>query len=324
MKAQQKRSPVIPGKESPVASKAEQLGLAKNATVDDALAGVFTSCFRHWTANEAVVLSGRDPEGVHEMRVALRRMRVAISDFQEIIPAAQVTWLKRETKWLVTSLGSARDWDVFLSELLAPIEAARLGDRRLVELRAAAETEKVKGYTQAQSALRSSRYSALVARMGRWLSAKAWREGRAAGLKAKDESAESLAGRLLAKRQKAVLKRGRDFTQLSGQERHQLRIAFKKLRYTADFFHSLYPEKHQKPYFRVLARMQDSLGRMNDVVVAEHLLERMASAHHSQRISDHLSAAAGIVTGWHAHSASGAEQEAEANWRDFCKCNAFW
>ena len=135
---------------------------AKNASVDDAVAVVFAACLRHWTANEAAALSGLDPEGVHEMRVALRRTRAALSDFREIIPAAQVAWLKRETKWLITSLGSARDWDVFLYELLAPVEVARPGDTGLAKLRMAAETERKKGYARARQAIRSPRYAALL------------------------------------------------------------------------------------------------------------------------------------------------------------------
>jgi triphosphatase len=50
-------------------------------------------------------------------------MRAALSDFRAIIPAAQVARLKRETKWLITGIALAREWDVFLSELLAPVEA---------------------------------------------------------------------------------------------------------------------------------------------------------------------------------------------------------
>ena len=89
-------------KRPPVATKAEPLELAKNASVDDVVSVVFAAGLKHWTANEAAALSGLDPEGVHEMRVALRRMRVALSDFREIIPIAQVAWMKRETKWLIT------------------------------------------------------------------------------------------------------------------------------------------------------------------------------------------------------------------------------
>jgi triphosphatase len=308
--------------EPPAATKAERIELAKNSSADDAVAVVFAACLRHWTANEAAALSGLDPEGVHEMRVALRRMRAAVSDFQEIIPAAQVSWLRRETKWLITSLAQARDWDVFLCELLAPVEAARPAHTGLAELRMAAEAEKQTGYAEARRAMGSPRYSALLARMRRWLSEKRWRQGSDRRRKSLDTG--KLAGRLLAKRYKAVLKLGRDFEKLSPQERHQLRIALKKLRYTAEFFRSLYQKKREKVYFHVLAQLQNSLGHMNDIVVADHLLERLSAARGGKRSSGHLSTAVGIVAGWHTHSASSSEHEAEANWREFCSCDAFW
>jgi triphosphatase len=319
-----KKGLAVVAKEPPPATKAERVKLAKNGSVDDAVAVVFAACLKHWTANEAAALSGLDPEGVHEMRVALRRMRAALSDFQEIIPAAQIAWLKRETKWLITSLGSARDWDVFLSDLLAPIEAARPGDTGLAELRRAAEIERDKGYAGARMAIQSSRYSALLARMRGWLSAKSWRQGGDGTRKSPDEPAIKLAGWLLPKRHKAVLKLGRDFKKLSPQQRHQLRIALKKLRYTAEFFRSLYQKKREKAYFHDLAKLQNSLGHMNDIVVAEHLLERLSAAREDQRISAHLSTAVGVVAGWHTHSASSSEHEAEANWREFRSCDTFW
>ena len=310
--------------EPPAATQAERLKLAKNARVDDAIAAVFAACLNHWTANEAVALRGADPEGIHEMRVALRRMRSALSDFRKQIPASQVAWLKRETKWLITSLSAARDWDVFLSELLAPVEAARPGDAGLVELRAAAQAEKEKSYAGARRAIRSSRYSALLARTRRWLSSKRWRQGRNGGQKSLDEPARKLATRLLAKRHKAVLKLGTDFETLSAEERHQLRMALKKLRYTADFFRSLYRKKREKRYFQAIAQLQDALGHMNDIVMTNHLLERLSAARDRQRVSDRLSAAAGILAGWHTHSATSSEHEAEANWREFSECDVFW
>jgi CHAD domain-containing protein len=50
-------------------------------SVDDEVALIFTECLKHWTTDEAVALEGADPEGIHEMRVGLRRMRSALSDF---------------------------------------------------------------------------------------------------------------------------------------------------------------------------------------------------------------------------------------------------
>jgi CHAD domain-containing protein len=293
-------------------------------TVDDAVALIFTECLKHWTSNEAVALKGSDPEGIHEMRVGLRRMRSALSDFRAIIPTPQLVWMKRETKWLITSLGAARDWDVFLAELLEPVETARPQDHGLGELRIAARAERKRGYETTRNAIRCARHSRLLAQMRDWLSAKRWRQSRQKDPGSLDEPIQKLAHPVLEKRHDAALKLGHDFSQLSAEQRHQLRIALKKLRYTADFFRALYPKKHAKPYFRALAEMQNCLGHMNDVVVAEHLLERMASVHQRQRVFAHLLTAAGTVIGWHARGASAAAQEAEENWRKFRDAGCFW
>lgn len=308
----------------PATAKARQVALAKDASVDRGVAVVFAACLNQWKANEAAALSGLDPEGVHEMRVALRRMRVALSDFKEVIPAGEVDWLRRESKWLISSPSAARDWDVFLLELLTPVEASRAGDTGLAELRLAAEAERETGYVVVRRAIRSARYSALSARMTRWLASKCWRKAGHGRQKNLDESAETLAGRLLTKRHTAVLKLGRDFNKFSPEERHQLRIALKKLRYTAEFFRSLYRKKRERAYFHALAQLQDSLGRMNDIAVADHLLERLSALRKDRRASDHLQTAIGFVSGWHVHSAITSENEAEANWREFCGCDVFW
>lgn len=298
--------------------------LARNMTDDDAVALIFTECLKHWTSNEAVALKGADPEGIHEMRVGLRRMRSALSDFRPIIPVPQLAWMKRETKWLITSLGAARDWDVFLAELLEPVEAARPQDRGLRELRTAARAERKRGYATTRIAIRCFRHSRFLAQMRDWLSAKRLGQSRQKDRGSLDEPIQKLARRVLRKRHDAALKLGHDFSKLSPEQRHQLRIALKKLRYTAEFFRSLYPKKQAKRYFRALAQMQNCLGHMNDVVVAEHLLERMTSVHQGQRVFAHLRTAAGTVIGWHARGASAAAQEAQENWRQFREAGCFW
>jgi hypothetical protein len=63
---------------------------------------------------------------------------------------------------------------------------------------------------------------------------------------------------------------------------------------------------------------------MNDIVMTNNLLDRLSVARDRQRVSERLSAAAGIVAGWHTHSARSSEHEAEANWREFSTCDAFW
>jgi CHAD domain-containing protein len=303
------------------ATKAEQPELDSEATVDDAINAIFSSCIKHWKGNEEAVARGRSAEAIHQMRVALRRMGTALTDFRDIIADTQFAWLKRESKWLVTSLGPARDWDVFLAELLAPVEATRPNDTSLVVLRRAAEAKREHGYARAQSAMRSRRYSNFAGRISSWRSTKSRSKAEEKEKKLVGGPAKKFSARLLSKRHEQVLARGRDFTSLSTPERHKLRIAFKKLRYTGEFFTSFHSGKQQDHYFHVVTRMQDSLGHLNDIAVAEHLLEQLPAA---KDRAGYLARSIGTLIGWHAHVALASQSEAEANWREFCSCDPYW
>jgi triphosphatase len=311
---------VIVSKKLSVAAKAERVEIPKKASVGEAADIVFAACLRHWTLNEAAVAGAPDPDGVHELRVASRRMRAALSAFHQIISASRFSWLKREINWFTGSLGMARDWDVFLAELLLPVEAARPGDAGLAKLRASAIAARKEGYAAAQQAIRSQRYSTLFERMRQFLSPGSWRLDSNEARECFDDSAVKLASRSLTKRRKAVLTHGHDFKRLLPPARHQLRIALKKLRYTVEFFSSLYSGKREEFYFHSLTHLQDSLGKMNDIVVAEHLLKHLSANNNDDR----LLIASGMVTGWHMHGAISWEDQAEETWADFCRCHKFW
>jgi inorganic triphosphatase YgiF len=85
--------------------RAEALDLKAEMPVSDALAAVLGTCLRHWCANEAAAVDGSDPEGVHQMRVGLRRFRSALALFDDLLPADQAEWLKHEGKWALDCLG---------------------------------------------------------------------------------------------------------------------------------------------------------------------------------------------------------------------------
>ena len=136
-----------------LARKSEGIELTKHMRAIDAVAAVFSACLLHLTSNEEIVLAGDDPEGIHEMRIALRTIRSALSDFPEFVPIPRVTRLKDETGWLLTNLGMARDWDVFLTDLLTPVELTRPEDLGLAELRLRAEAKRERGYRHVQSAI---------------------------------------------------------------------------------------------------------------------------------------------------------------------------
>jgi len=72
----------------------------------------------------------RGAEGVHQMRVGLRRLRAAISLFGDIVTGRDTEVLKDELKWLTEELGPARDLDVLAKEAIAPLRQSKSGDIR--------------------------------------------------------------------------------------------------------------------------------------------------------------------------------------------------
>jgi triphosphatase len=101
---------------APVSLKPEQ-------SAGSAFTQIGLSCLQHLAANERGVRAG-DAEGIHQMRVGLRRLRAAISIFGDIVRGRDTDALKQELKWLTEELGPARDLDVLAKEAVAPLREA--------------------------------------------------------------------------------------------------------------------------------------------------------------------------------------------------------
>jgi triphosphatase len=313
--------------EAPAWHKAAPLALERDVTVDTALEAILRDCLRHWTTNEAAALDGRDPEAIHQLRVAIRRVRSVFSVFGKVISAQDLAWLKPEAKRIVTSLGQARDWDVFLAELLSPVQAARPDDPDLTLLRHTAEKARAEGYATARAAIRDPAYTRFVLRFAEWIETRGWHrdeELRDGGRTTFEQPAVEMADQLLTHRERKALKRGNEYENLTPPERHQLRIALKKLRYTAEFFESLYPRKRTDKYIEALKRLQDDLGHLNDVAVAERLVGDLPRQSAANERRGALQRAAGLVLGWHAHGADAIEKKAFKKWKAFVGHKRFW
>jgi len=305
---------------------AEPVKLSAEMTVDDALAAILEACLRHWSANEAAALDGSDPEGVHQMRVGLRRFNSALSVFGGLLATDEAEWLKSESKWALDSLGSARDLDVFLADLLAPLEANRPDDADLATLRAAMRERQAQAYSDLREAVAAPRYTRFLLRLGAWLEDRGWRDGAQTDTQKATlaQALPALAEKLLGKRHRHALKRGKGFKRLSTEERHQLRIAVKKLRYTTEFFRSLYPAKHSKDYLAALRDLQESLGHLNDVAVAEYLLADLTAKSPPGSGARQIERAAGKVIGWYNRALLDVEPDMRRTWKSFAATDPFW
>lgn len=316
--------------ELPVEKKPDP-GFGPDATVEQALDGIVRSCQTHWLANQATALDGADPEGVHQCRVAMRRLRSALSVFRKLLPGERLEWLRDEAKWLAGSLGPARDWDVFRAELLAPVAEAFPDNADLADLDAAAAAMRDKGYEEARDGIRSPRATAFLLALGDWLESRGWRDGAGDKVVARAEAPMvEEADRQLKKRHRQVLKRGKKFQNLSPEGRHQLRIAIKKLRYLSEFCQPLYGRKRAKTFLSALKDLQDSLGHLNDVAVASRLIEEARIAQRDGAIATAgdgepaLRGAGGLVIGWHSRGAVDLEPDLLGQWQAFREAKVFW
>jgi triphosphatase len=311
--------------QAPAWYKAATLTLKPNATVDEAFREVLRSCVQHWSANEAAALDGRDPEGVHQLRVAIRRLRSALSTFGRLLDPDERARRSTGAKRIINSFGPARDWDVFSTELLAPISEARPGDPHLARVLDAAKVERQRGYDAVRAEIGSRAYTRYVLELRLWIEAGGWREHASErGAAWLDRPIVAFADHLLRKRHGKALKLGHDFAKLSAAERHAVRIALKKLRYACEFFESLYGKKTTKSYLTSLKQLQDALGHLNDVAVAEKLVRQVVDQAIAQPERESLHLAAGLVLGWHAKSVADVEPHVIEAWQAFAHGKPFW
>lgn len=308
----------------PVSVKASRLSLEPDSTVEEALAAIVRHCLGHMLANEAVTLEGQDPEGAHQMRVALRRLRSALQIFRPFIPVSQQNSLGPRVKALADALGPAREWDVFLGDLLPPVAAALPGHAGLAALEAAARTQRDQAYITARAALADPAHTTLLLDLSAWVDGRQWRNQPVSEQSTLLLSpVTDMAGALLDKRHRTARRRGRGFARLSAADRHELRIALKKLRYAADFFRTLYEGKALRRFLEDLAALQEDLGHLQDVATVDHLI---ATLDHSRTgtIDPAWRLGAGLVAGWHARGLHDREAAIIADWHRFADARPFW
>ena len=263
------------GDVAPPPVHAETVILDPHMTVEAALKKIGRSCLAQVLRNEPAVFSAQ-PEGVHQMRVAVRRLRSAISSLKKILPQEDVQWVTEELRWLGGMLGPARNLDVFAAELLPAARTGPPQEPGWDDLGAALDRLRDAGYDQIRDAILSQRYTASMLRLLRWFEGSGWRRHSASD--DPDPMASPLGGiapGVLDRRRRKVRQRGKGFGRLAPRERHKLRIAVKKLRYTVELFGSLFDNDELDRFVTRLKRLQSDLGYANDVRVAHEFVTEL-------------------------------------------------
>jgi inorganic triphosphatase YgiF len=308
------------------ATRAPAVALELGQPVEQALACILRGCIAHALMNEATAIDGRDIEGVHQLRIALRRLRSALSLFRSAIADADRLRWQGELRWALGCLGHCRDLDVLLAELLPPLMALRPEDRALALLAEVAEGQRERERQVVRDSILSRRWGDLMLDLACWTECAGWRAGADPETRAlQARPVEELAAVDLERGLERVLKRGRGFRRLDGKGRHALRIALKKLRYGIEFFADLFESKAVGRWQRATRKLQDRLGQMNDIITAEHHVDGIlgAMAADDPRRLD-VARGGGALVGWHAHLGAKLEKGAHELWRKLRALEPFW
>ena len=246
-------------------SKAPKLQLHRADTVDDAVRLIIAGVATHILENISFATDGRDPEGVHQLRVALRRFRSTIRLFRAYLDPRAFS-LEEEARLALRRLGRVRDLDVLISETIPRALKDSDSDHDFEVLLDIAREQIVDARSDVRRLVVDPRFNSfLIDLLIIWQCGDLVKHYR-------DTPLGRVATPLLRKYHGKLLKTGKNFAKLTGRQRHKVRIALKKLRYACDIFRTLYPGESTNVYIGKLADLQKHLGRFNDVIVAERMI----------------------------------------------------
>lgn len=209
---------------------------------------------------------GVDPEGVHQMRVASRRLRVGLSVFGPCLPTKKSKRLAAEIKWITKSLGRVRDLDV---HRMAFSDSSMAGLKGTSEFQVYLEQNWQEARGQLIEVLASRRYRVFKKKFEAFLRKASNNLDRARSSPTVARHAKRKVGRAVA----GLLSRGRGITKRSPDRSvHQLRICGKELRYLLEIFAPIFP-KRMASVVKESRRLQDYLGEFQDAHVMVEEIE---------------------------------------------------
>lgn len=269
--------------------KSTLVALNRNMSVEEGFAAICQACLAQFQANLPGVLSPlpnplprggegmnvmpktiNDIEYVHQARVALRRLRAALRLYRRVcvLPDELMDGLRT----LTAALGPARDWDVLCSEILMAIARSYADAAAWQHGSSALDVRRAEVRAAMQAALMQAHPGAWLLAFQRWLLQRGWCGAQETQRFVQLSPLNKWARRKLQKGHRSIVRGARDFGHLQPAQRHALRIAIKRQRYAAEFFQALFARRRQARYQAVLQTLQDRLGHINDMNMAQRLL----------------------------------------------------
>ncbi|MEM1383181.1 MAG: CHAD domain-containing protein [Pseudomonadota bacterium] len=300
---------------------AKAVAVSKAMTTEAAGREILGECLDQIQANLAVVMASDDPEGPHQLRIGLRRLRTALTLLRPAMGCPGFKILNAEARWLGREVGRLRDLDVAGAELVAA-EAERSNDPGFALLTAAMEQATLAERADLRALLAEGRGQRLVLDLAQCVTTRGWLAPQ--DYDQTDRLARPIqetAAKALNAALKRAARRARGIGTLSIPARHDLRKALKKLRYTTEFAAPLFPAKKARPFLKRLKALQTVFGDLNDAAMAEALLCGPAAPAGGD---PEAMRAAGRVIGGLSARADLAWDGAKSRWRTFSETAPFW
>ena len=244
--------------------------LASGATAGDVVRRAIAASVVRLIQHDPIVRLDTDPEGVHQARVATRRLRSDLRTFRPLVDPEWAVSLRDELGWVAGILGVVRDGDVLLERMRRSVtQLPETNSPGAGHVLAALEAARDEAHAELLETLRSERYIALLDRLVEAANTPALL------LEADLPAAAALTGlvrqpwQVLTKRVKAVSDPPSD------EELHAVRIRTKRVRYAAEAVAPLLGQQ-ARAFAAAAATFQDVLGDLNDAVVAEQWLRSWA------------------------------------------------
>jgi triphosphatase len=294
---------------------------AKHAGASDVFTANLSSLLEQMRANQLGAAVGEDPEYLHQLRVSVRRLRAILSLYAGLLRKRRRKAVAREFQWLSRALGPARDADVFVADIWPPLREA-LGEGPGTEaLEKLWRRQQRRAAATAHRALASQRYRRLTRQLARWIAHPPWRDDAGGQRRARRDTPARKFGRIeLERRTSRVRNSGRALGRLDAGALHRLRIDIKKLRYMMDTLSPVFNRARVNKMLETLSRLQDVLGDINDIEVAEQKLGAALSMEESVDV-DQLRAR---FARWLALRRKGLKRKLQRTWGEYRRAQTFW
>lgn len=293
--------------------KARPVRIRCKDTCANAFAAILPSTARQILVNREVVLQTDDPNGAHQLRIGLRRLRSALHALRPIADRGSLRTFEGCARDMGRCIGTLRDADALISGIHAPAEAAASDKAGFEELREVLARERQRRRDEVRTALRGHAWTKLQLYLTLWPRT----------LEDNPQLERPVMGharKALRKAWKKAAKLGGNLEKLDAEHRHEMRKALKKLRYQAEFFAPLFATDGPERFIERLKKLQDVFGYINDVRMAPKLVELRKQS----GAGEEAARAAGYAEGYHETEAVHVWRHAGGAWLDLKRAKHFW